>query len=194
MRPLLIFGAVAVLAVGGAIGLAHSGLIDVSASANEPTVVRWLLRTTRESSVRQRAADIAVPDLSAEAHTESGARAFGEMCAGCHGAPGREPMLGAQDMNPPPPDLAETANARTPAELFWVIQNGIRMTGMPAWGPTHSDAQIWELVAFIERLPEVSADDFRQMATRSGGDDHGHDHGRSAPKETEEPHPGGHTH
>lgn len=194
MRPLLGVVAIVVLVVGGTVAFARSGLLDVSATATEPGVLRWLLETTRESSVRRRAADIVVPDLSDQVQVDGGAQAFGEMCAGCHGAPGREPMLGAQDMNPPPPDLSETANARAPAELFWVIKHGIRMTGMPAWGRTHSDAQIWELVAFVERLPEVSADDYRQMASRSRNDDHGHEHGGSARMEAEGPHRDGHTH
>ena len=193
MRHLLIVGAVAVLAVGGAIGFAHSGLLDVSATANEPAVVRWLLQTTRESSVRRRAAQIAAPERSDETQIVAGARAFGEMCAGCHGAPGREPMLGAQDMNPPPPDLSETANARTPAELFWAIKNGIRMTGMPAWGITHSDTQIWELVALIRSLPGLSADEFVRLASR-GDDGHGHEHGGPVPATPEGHEHGEHTH
>ena len=193
MRPLLIVGAVAVLAVGGAIGFAHSGLLDVSATANEPAVVRWLLQTTRESSVRRGAAHISAPERSDETQMVAGARAFGEMCTGCHGAPGREPTLGAQDMNPPPPNLSETANARTPAELFWVIKNGIRMTGMPAWGITHSDTQIWELVAFIERLPKLSADEVAQLAG-SGGDGHGHEHGEMAAMKTQGHHRAAPTH
>jgi len=177
MRTLLIVIVVVILAAGGAVGFAYSGLLNVSSTASEPQLVRWLLQTTRERSVQRRAAGIAVPDLSGEAQVAGGASAFGEMCAGCHGAPGRDPILGVQDMNPAPPDLAETVAESTPAELFWVIKHGIRMTGMPAWGPTHSDAQLWEVVAFLEKLPKLSADDYRRLAERSSGDGHGHDHG-----------------
>ena len=95
-------------------------------------------------------------------------------------SPCREPILGARDMNPPPPDLSEAAGSRSPSEGFWVIKNGIRMTGMPAWGSTHSDAQLWELVAFIERLPALTGDGYRQLAESEGGDGHGHEHGESA--------------
>ena len=177
MRTLLVFVLVLIVAAGGAVGFAYSGLLDVSSTASEPRLFRWLLQTARENSVQRRAADIAVPDLSSKTQVAGGASAFGEMCAGCHGAPERDPMIGAKDMNPAPPNLAETVAERTPAELFWVIKHGIRMTGMPAWGPTHSDAQLWELVAFLEQLPALSADDFRELLARSGGDGHGHDHG-----------------
>lgn len=194
MRRILIVAVVAVLAAGGTVGFAYSGLFDVSASATEPGVVRWLLQTTRESSVRRRAAGIAAPDLSDETQVAAGGRAFGEMCARCHGAPGLDPVLGAWDMNPPPPDLVEAAPERTPAELFWVIKHGIRMTGMPAWGATHSDTQLWELVAFLERLPGLTAEDYRRLTERIGDDGHGHDHGGAAQTEPEEHEPGGHAH
>ena len=68
------------------------------------------------------------------------------------------------------------------------------MTGMPAWGTTHTDAQLWDLVAFMERLPALSAEDYRQLAKRSGDDGHGHEHEESARAEPEGHDPGGHDH
>ena len=174
MKTLFVVITVVVLVVGGIVGVAYSGVLDVSATAKEPDLIGWLLRTSRERSVERRAADISVPDLSAETKVANGAKAFGEMCAGCHGAPGREPFTGAQDMNPAPPDLAKVAEASKPAELFWVIKHGIRMTGMPAWGQTHSDEQLWDLVAFVERLPSLSVAEYQDLAQR--GSTHGHDH------------------
>jgi mono/diheme cytochrome c family protein len=78
--------------------------------------------------------------------------------------PGRKPFLGAGYMNPSPPDLAKIAPERSPQELFWVIKHGLRMTGMPAWGPTHGDEQLWDLVAMVV-LPGFS----RHAATPNGG-------------------------
>ncbi len=69
-----------------------------------------------------------------------------------------------------PTDFAEEA------ELFWVVKNGIRMTGMPAWGPTHTDAQIWDLVAFMQRMPKLSPDAYRNLIINAQDDGHGHDH------------------
>lgn len=194
MKTLFYVVSVLILAVAGALGFAYSGLLDVSASAPEPEPIRWLLETTRERSVSRRAADIVVPDLADDARVAAGARAFGEMCAGCHGAPGREPVLGAQDMNPPPPDLSKVVRQGKPAELFWVIKHGLRMTGMPAWGHTHSDSQLWELVAFIERLPGLSGEAFQRLA--EAGSEHGHDHqhGEPAPTEGQGHDHGGHAH
>jgi hypothetical protein len=75
-----------------------------------------------------------------------------------------------------------------------MIKHGIRMTGMPAWGPTHSDAQLWDLVAFLARLPELTAEDYRRLAEGSADDGHGHDHGGPVQTEPEGHEPGGHAH
>jgi len=168
------------LAAVGVIGFAYSGIFDVAATTSDATVIRWILETTREKSVRRSAEQVLLPELSDEDRPPRGAKAFDEMCAACHGAPGREPFLGAGDMNPPPPDLAKVAPERTPQELFWVIKNGLRMTGMPAWGPTHGDDQLWDLVALMTRLPELTPEGYRALAETPGDDGHDHDHGAAA--------------
>ena len=177
MKAIGIAAVLLFLTAGGVIGFSYSGIFEVAAIATDAWAVRWMLETTRENSVRKGAEQIALPDLSDEDRSPRGAKAFDEMCAGCHGAPGREPFLGAGDMNPPPPDLAEIAPARSPQELFWVIKNGLRMTGMPAWGSTHGDDQLWDLVAFVKRLPELTPGDYRALAEAPGDDGHDHDHG-----------------
>jgi mono/diheme cytochrome c family protein len=164
------------VAVFACVGLAYSGLIDVAATSREPDAIGWLLKSARENVVRRRAQAVSVPDLSSQAWVAAGANAFEEMCSRCHGAPGEAPPVGARDMSPPPPDLARIAPERSPAELFWVIKHGIRMTGMPAWGPTHTDPQLWQLVAFIEQLPGMTDATYRGFLT-PGGDGHGHHHG-----------------
>ena len=168
---------VVLISTAGIVGLAYSGIPDVSATGEESAVVRWLLETTRRQTVEQRAAAINVPDLTGSSDIAAGAGAFDEMCAGCHGAPGREPFVGARDMSPQPPDLAKRAADRSPAELFWVIKHGIRMTGMPAWGPTHEDDELWEVVAFAKRLPELDAAGYRELVSRAGAGGHAHTHG-----------------
>ena len=64
------------------------------------------------------------------------------MCVVCHGAPGKEPSYIRQGLRPEPPNLAESSKRWGGAELFWIIKNGIKMTGMPAFGPTHQDEEI----------------------------------------------------
>ena len=59
---------------------------------------------------------------------------------------------------------------RTDGELFWLVQGGIRMTGMPAFGPTHSDEEIWKIVAFVRRLPALSPEDQQELKRGSAKD------------------------
>ena len=77
-----------------------------------------------------------------------------------------------QGLNPSPPDLAEAALEMSPAELFWVTKNGIKMTGMPAWGVTHDDDAIWPVVAFITKLPELDATQYQALLAHAKGMGH----------------------
>lgn len=184
MKIVLWLVALAVLATGGVAGVVYSGAVDVSATAPESDAVCWLLATSREISVQRRAEWIAVPDLSGEGLIAAGASAFDDMCANCHGAPGRAPFVAGKNMSPPPPLLDRGyASGLEPAELFWVIKNGIRMTGMPAWGPTHTDGELWSLVAFLRRLPEMDAETYGRLAESSVQH---HDRGKAADAEMNE--------
>jgi mono/diheme cytochrome c family protein len=66
-------------------------------------------------------------------------------------------------LRPQPPPLADVVPEWSTAELFWIAKHGIRMTGMPAWGPTHGDDELWAMVAFVKTLPTMSAEDYRRM-------------------------------
>ncbi len=169
LTTLIIAVAVALL---GIVGYAYSGLYDVSASSSHSGFVDWLLSTTSHASIERHANNIAVPDLGDEALVLAGINDFNSMCAGCHGAPGKDPEAMGQGLNPPAPDLAEEAAELTPAELFWVTKNGIRMTGMPAWGATHDDESIWPVVAFMTRLPELDEAAYQELLASAAGQGH----------------------
>ena len=180
--------AAVVVALGG-IGYAYSGLYDISASSPHSGVVNWLLSTTSHASIERYAKDVRVPDLDADDLARAGVNDFDAMCAGCHGAPGQAPAAMGQGLNPPAPDLAESAAHLSPAELFWVTKHGIKMTGMPAWGVTHDDDAIWPVVAFMTRLPNMDAEAYQAFRSSAVGMGHhadgsgagdGHDHGPGA--------------
>ncbi|MFQ5566979.1 MAG: c-type cytochrome, partial [Paracoccaceae bacterium] len=99
----------------------------------------------------------------------AGANDYDSMCAACHGAPGMSPEAVGQGLNPPAPDLAEEVLEMTPAELFWVTKNGIKMTGMPAWGVTHDDQTIWPVVAFMTRLPGLDQAAYKELLADAEG-------------------------
>lgn len=94
------------------------------------------------------------------------------------------------------PDLADLIPHRSPAEAFWMIQNGVRMTGMPAFGPTHEDEELWALVAFLDRIAGASPQGYEALVaearrTAPAYDGHGHRHSNDAKGETRNP-PGHH--
>ncbi|MDX1650197.1 MAG: cytochrome c, partial [Myxococcota bacterium] len=78
---------------------------------------------------------------------------------------------------PEPPELAEEAAEWGDTELFWITKHGVRMTGMPAFGPTHADRELWDVVALVRRLPELSAGEYAALVEEAGEDGHAHEHG-----------------
>ncbi len=172
MKTLMTCAIVVIVGVIGTIGFAYSGLYDVGASSSHSGFVNWLLSTTSHASVERRARDIEVPNLDAEQLQLAGVNDFNGMCAGCHGAPGKDPEAMGQGLNPPAPDLAVAAADMTAAELFWVTKNGIKMTGMPAWGATHDDDALWPVVALMKKLPDLDAAGYQALLANAEGFGH----------------------
>lgn len=158
----------------------YTGWYDISATGKEGGITEWVLETTMENSVRRSADGINIPDnLSDEKKIEEGFHHYSEMCEFCHGAPGKEPIEFAKGLNPKAPDLGHSAKEMKTEELFWVTKHGIKMTGMPAWGITHSDEELWSIVAFLNKLPELSAEDYETFSvhTNSVNENHSnHEH------------------
>jgi len=149
-------------------GYAYSGLYDVAASQPDSAVVRWLLVTARDRSIDRRAAGVTVPSLTDPKLVEEGFEHYHEMCTGCHLAPGMDSSEMREGLNPQPPVFSKLAPGASPARLFWVIKNGVKMTAMPAWGTSHSDEMIWAMVAFLERLPTMTPAEYQAMEKRLG--------------------------
>lgn len=152
----------ALLAVIGAAALGvYGGFYNVAADIPHTQPVYWLIDTVRERSIAVRATGIVVPDnLSDPARVASGAGQYAEMCSGCHLAPGMKRTEISRGLYPRAPELRRGTDL-TPAEEFWVVKHGIKATGMPAWGLTHNDELVWDVVAFLRKLPELSPDEYQ---------------------------------
>ncbi len=174
MKTLItLFGFVVLLIVAGLIYV-FSGFYNVAATDPHTSLTHWVMNNAIEHSVLRHAEGIEVPSLKDESMMNTGFIHYRENCAGCHTAPGAEPSEGAKGLYPNPPDLAKAAKGMTPAELFWVTKNGIKMSGMPAWGPTHSDDEIWAIVAFLEKLPTLTPADYQTLNHSVGSEEHHH--------------------
>ena len=165
-RPRLIaLGAVGMLlaAMAAAALATYAGLHNVAADIPHTQAVYWLLETARERSIAVRAADVVVPgNLSDHKRIVSGAGQYAEMCAGCHLAPGMKRTEISRGLYPRAPELRRGSEL-TAAEEFWVVKHGIKATGMPAWGVTHSDEMLWDIVAFMQKLPELTPEQYRSF-------------------------------
>jgi mono/diheme cytochrome c family protein len=146
----------------------YSGLYNVSAMNEESGMMKWVLNTTKDKSIESRFENISVPELNDLSMIKEGFEHYNEMCVGCHGAPGEEETELSRGLNPPAPYLVELAKELDPKVLFWVTKNGIKMTGMPAWGKSHSDDKIWEIVAFVKKLPGMTSEEYQKMESPSG--------------------------
>ena len=183
MKVLIVIATLAALGLAAALGTVLLGLPDVAATTPHWKVTRWVLSTTMENAVERRAAALPAPeDLADPVRVRAGAAAYDDMCSVCHAAPGTDAGPIAEGLLPEPPELAEEAEEWTPAELFWITKHGVRMTGMPAFGPSHEDPDLWDLVAFLRKLPDLSPAEYRALLDRREAE-HG---GRRAPQESDE--------
>lgn len=160
---LLTLAGAGLVAVAAALALVYGGLYDVSASRQHTQPVYSLLETAMRQSVRLRARDVQVPALDAPALVARGAGCFRDKCVQCHGAPGVAQGDIGKSMQPLPGPLVDARQRWLPRELYWVTRHGIKMSGMPAWEFRLADADLWALVAFMNRLPELSPQDFAAM-------------------------------
>lgn len=164
-----ILGAVLILLVAGIVVM-YSGVINVAATERHAPLTAFVLDTTMDHSVRYHAKGITPPPLDDARTVMDGFRHYREMCVDCHLAPGIDSSEIRKGLLPEPPELQRTVADWKPTELFWIVRNGVKMTGMPAWGVTHSDAQIWAIVAFLEKLPNMTAAQYHEMDQTADAD------------------------
>jgi len=151
-----------VIVVVGLVAYAYSGYYDVAVGSGHNPVTAWYFNTVRERSIESSAAGLSVPeDLGEADRIAAGGRYYKRGCAGCHGRPGHEPT---ESFEPRPPALARIA--ADPREAFWAIRNGIKMSAMPRHAG-ESDREIWNIVAFLQRLPELDAEQYAILTSES---------------------------
>ncbi len=163
---LVALGLLPAIAAIGLVGI-FAGFYNVAANVPHSAWVYSFLGTARDRSIAVHARDIVVPnDLGDPKRILSGGGQYAEMCSNCHLAPGMKRTEISRGLYPRAPELRRGSRS-TPAEDFWVVKNGIKMTGMPAWGTSHDDEILWDVVAFLRKLPELSADEYQAMVSRS---------------------------
>ncbi|HET6906957.1 MAG TPA: c-type cytochrome [Rhodanobacteraceae bacterium] len=174
-----------------AIGLgiyAWSGLYNIGADEPHWGVTFNAMQTVRDRSIHLRSKDIKVPNLDAPQLILKGAGQYAAMCTSCHLQPGVENSELREGMYPQPPNLSKVRV--DPQDAFWVIKHGIKMSAMPAWGKdgSHDDQTIWSMVAFLEKLPGMTPQQYKEIVAKAPPDEdmdmdmgsdagHSHSHG-----------------
>ena len=157
----LVAGALLVLLA--AVVVIYAGLYNIAADVPHTPAVYWLLETIRGRAVAVRSRDIVVPnDLGDANRISKGAGQYAEMCSGCHLAPGMKRTEISRGLYPRAPELRRKTDL-TPAEQFWIVKHGVKMTGMPAWGVTHDDDLLWDVIAFVRKLPELTPEQYETL-------------------------------
>jgi mono/diheme cytochrome c family protein len=170
----LIFGLVLVAVAAGL--FLWTGLFNPAAAVPTSKMEEGLSRYALNRSVARRAPKSASPIRSSPEALRTGLSHYRENCLGCHGAPGVDPAEFGQGLNPPAPDLTlPRVQKRPDGELYWITANGIRMTGMPAFSPTHEEEEIWKIVAFLRHLEELTPEEEKELAAKAEASDHHHE-------------------
>lgn len=157
-----IFGIVVAAAVP--IFVSSTGMFNMNATEKPSTVEEIIGKTAWEKSLHRRAPQATNPFQNDSTALDSGMDHFKENCLPCHGIPGVEPSEIAKGLNPHAPELKHRGLEEwSDGELFYLVKNGIRMTGMPALGPTHTDQEIWTIVYFLRHIENLSADQKREL-------------------------------
>lgn len=110
-----------------------------------------------------------LPESFSEELIAEGAGYYSESCVYCHGAPGQEPTEWSHGMRPEPPHLVEAATEWTTEEIYWIAENGIKMTGMPAFGSYHGPEEIAAIAAFVSQLPGLSPEGYAALTGGTQG-------------------------
>jgi|SRR3984957_2422406 mono/diheme cytochrome c family protein len=166
-KPSFLAGALALLIAALAAGVVFvMGARGFSAREMPSAVERWVARRVRSMAAPGGARDLANPVPNSPEVLAQARAHWADHCAGCHANNGSGDTEMGKRMYPPAPDMRQADTQQmTDGELFFIIQNGIRMTGMPAWGGTsaHDEEDSWKLVRFIRHLPQITAQEEREM-------------------------------
>jgi mono/diheme cytochrome c family protein len=147
----------------GALIVVEFGLFNTTSTKPHNPIVGWGTHATFVHSTRLRAQGIKAPAQFTQSEVDAGFVRYDTDCAMCHGGPGVPRARWVRGMTPTPPFLLDAAEKWTAPQLYWIVGQGVKMTGMPAWSETRSSGEIWDTVAFLEALPKLSPHDYAQM-------------------------------
>jgi mono/diheme cytochrome c family protein len=164
-----------IVAIGAGL-FVWTGALSVAASSAPSKLEESLARFALNRSVARRAGAAKNPLAPSAGILRDGLSHYRENCVGCHGAPGVDAAEYGEGLNPAAPDLTlPRVQKRSDGELYWIVANGIRMTGMPAFSASHKEEEVWKIVAFLRHLPELSPEEEKGLKEATEEAEHHHD-------------------
>lgn len=142
---------------GGAVWYVKTGRVGFEADNRPSDFERRFAMGAVDAATDRRAPDVKNPLAPTEENIVAGAHLYLDHCAGCHGVPSNPDSQFANSFNPPVPEFFKDSPDMADNQNFYIVEHGIRWSGMPAWSKTLSDTQAWQVVTFmsnIEKLPE----------------------------------------
>ncbi len=163
MRKILV--AIFVVLVGTGVGMLIAMIRHGFSAREKPwRVEAFLARNVRRMAIPAGANRLENPLLSSPEILAEARDHFADHCAICHGNEGQGNTVIGRNLYPPAPDMTQEETQRlTDGELFYIITNGIRFTGMPAWEEEHTDEETWKQVLFIRHLPNLTPEELEMM-------------------------------
>ncbi|MGM0454341.1 MAG: c-type cytochrome [Thermodesulfobacteriota bacterium] len=161
---------------------AWNGLYNIAATESHRNITARFLDMTKNHSIAARSGDIETPDLDDPEKRRHALPHYHGMCRYCHGAPGYPPSEFAGGLNPSPPQMisGRIQEHWNDAELYWIVKNGIKFTGMPAFGNGHSEDELWGIAALSRRIPRMTPEQYRraleQTSIKQDKQDSAHPH------------------
>ena len=145
-----------------------NGFYDVSQLTPHNGKLKWVIRKTKHNSIDKRMTENVVPaNLNDTNLIISGFKNYNTKCTSCHGAPGVKADEMVEGLYPKPPLMYKHEGQEDPQEFFWIIKNGIKMTSMPGYGPSHSDESLWAITAFVtEKLNKMTPEEYGEWAKK----------------------------
>lgn len=152
-----------VIALGGFVFITL-GLTPIAASDGHWPITQRFLGYAMARTVRMQSRGTEVPPLGDPGLVLKGAGHYATDCMPCHSAPGQRRAMVVEQMTPKPPYLTHILEDWEPQELHWIVKHGIKYTAMPAWSSQLRDDEVWAMVAFLQRLPGMDAEQYRALA------------------------------
>ncbi|MDQ2680768.1 MAG: cytochrome c [Candidatus Eremiobacteraeota bacterium] len=169
-----ILGIIATLGIGLAIGYIAivNGALPANADAKPSSFERWAARMSLRATVRREASTYPNPLRATDANLISGVHLYMQNCSVCHGGfDGKKPTKIARGLYQRAPQLAEDGvEDDPPGVVYWKIQHGIRLTGMPSFGKSLTGKQLWQLAAFLgkmDKLPPAAQREWKKVGAKS---------------------------